>query len=112
MNKDQLHPKRQFDSIRHIVEYAAENYKDNIAFSFKQKAHDKEKYHVSYIQFRDDVRALVCEMLSRGMKGKHIVVVAKMSYDFVLTYYATLLIGAVLVPLDKDWDAADLADTA
>ena len=46
------------------------------------------------------------------MKGKHIVVVAKMSYDFVVTYYATLLIGAVLIPLDKDWGTAELADTA
>ena len=64
------------------------------------------------MEFRDDVRALASEMISRGMQGKHVVVVGKMSYDFILTYYATLLVGAVLVPLDKDWTAADLADTA
>lgn len=112
MNTDQLHPKREFKSIRHIVEYAAKTYGNRIAFSYRQKPHDKEKISISYIEFRDDVRALATEMLSRGMNGKHVVVVAKMSYDFIVTYYATLIIGAVLVPLDKDWGAAELADTA
>lgn len=112
MNKDQLHPKREFKSIRHIVEYAAKTYGNRIAFSYRQKPHDEEKISISYIEFRDDVRALATEMLSRGMNGKHVVVVAKMSYDFIVTYYATLIIGAVLVPLDKDWGAAELADTA
>lgn len=112
MNKYQIHPKMEFDSIRHIVEYAAKTYGNRTAFSYRLKPTDKEKISVSYIEFRDDVRALATEMLSRGMQGKHVVVVGKMSYDFIITYYATLLIGAVLIPLDKDWSAADLADTA
>ncbi len=112
MKKEQIHPKREFKSIRHIVEYAARVYGNRIAFSYRQNPHDEEKISISYIEFRDDVRALATEMLSRGMKGKHIVVVGKMSYDFIIAYYATLLIGAVLVPLDKDWGATELADTA
>lgn len=112
MNKDQLHPKKDFESIRHIVEYAAETYGDRVAFSFKKRPQDKDRQRVSYVEFRDDVRGLATEMLSRGMKGKHIVVIGKMSYDFVVTYYATLIIGAVLVPLDRDWGACELAETA
>ena len=112
MNKHQIHPKREFESIRHIVESAAEEYGDRVAFSYKVKPSAKEKVRVSYTEFRDDVRGLATEMLARGMKGKHVVVVGKMSYDFIVTYYASLLIGAVLVPLDRDWAASDLADTA
>jgi len=112
MNKHQIHPKREFESIRHIVEYAARTYGHKIAFSYRMKPTDKEKVSISYIEFRDDVRALASEMLARGMQDKHVVVVGKMSYDFIVTYYATLLIGAVLVPLDKDWSEVDLADTA
>lgn len=112
MNNEQLHPKRNFRSIRHIVEYAAKTYGNKTAFSYRLKPLDQEKVSVSYIEFRDDVRALASEMLSRGMEGKHVVVVGKMSYDFALTYYATLLIGAVLVPLDRDWNSDDLASTA
>ena len=112
MNRHQIHPKKEFDSIRHIVEYAAKTYGHKTAFSYRIKPSDREKVCISYIEFRDDVRALASEMLSRGMSGKHIVIIGKMSYDFIVTYYATLLVGAVLVPLDKDWSAADLADTA
>ncbi len=112
MNNEQLHPKREFKSIRHIVEYAAKTYGNSTAFSYRLKPNDKEKVTVSYIEFRDDVRALATEMLSRKMEGKHIVAIGKMSYDFVVTYYATLLIGAVLVPLDRDWNSTELANTA
>ena len=112
MNKHQIHPKMEFESIRHIVEYAAKTYGNRTAFSYRMKPSSKEKVSISFIEFRDDVRALASEMLARGMQDKHVVVIGKMSYDFIVTYYATLLVGAVLVPLDKDWNAADLADTA
>ena len=102
----------EFKSICDIVERSAEAYGGKTAFSYRKKPSDKEKIRVSYTEFRDSVRALATEMLSLGMQGKHVVSVGKMSYDFILTYYATLLIGAVLVPLDKDWSAEDLADTA
>ena len=109
MKNDQLHPKKEFKSIRHVVEYAAKTYGNQTAFSYRLKATDKEKVTVSYMEFRDDVRALASEMLSRGMQDKHVVAVGKMSYDFVITYYDTLLIGAVLVPMDRDWSGAELA---
>ena len=112
MNKHRIHPKREFKNIRHIVEYAAEVYGERTAFSYRKKPMSKEKVCVSYTQFRDDVRGLATEMLARGMQDKHIVAVGKMSYDFIVTYYATLLVGAVLIPLDRDWNAVDLADTA
>ena len=112
MKNDLIHAKREFKDLRHVVEYAAENYPNDTAFSFKKSPRDKEKTKVSYTQFRDHVRALASEMIARGMKDKHVVVVSKMSYDFVLTYYATIISGGVLVPLDKDWGAEELADTA
>ena len=99
MRNDLVHEKREFESIRHIVEYAAETYGNQIAFSFKEKPSAKDVIKVDYVRFRDDVRALASEMISRGMMDKHVVVISKMSYRFVLTYYATLLSGAVLVPL-------------
>ncbi len=112
MINEQLRPKREFNSIRHIVEHAAKAYGNNTAFSYRLKPEDKEKVSVSYIEFRDDVRALASEMLSRKMEGKHIVAIGKMSYDFAVTYYATLLIGAIFVPLDRDWSCIELASTA
>lgn len=112
MHKHQIHPKKEFRDIRHLVESAADLNGEKTAFSFRKKPSDADKVCISFLQFRDDVRALSSEMLALNMQDKHIVVVGKMSYDFIKTYYATLLMGAVLVPLDKDWTANDLADTA
>jgi long-chain acyl-CoA synthetase len=61
---------------------------------------------------RDDVRALASELIAKGCVGKSCVLIGKMSYEWALTYFAVMSIGGVLVPLDRDWSAEDLADTA
>ncbi|MBQ8290763.1 MAG: AMP-binding protein [Clostridia bacterium] len=112
MKNELLHEKREFTTVRELIEWAADEYKDRCAFSYKPDLHKSEVARISYIKLRDDVRALASELLSRGLSGKHIVLIGKLSYQWALVYYATLSIGAVLVPLDRDWSAEDLLDTA
>ena len=112
MKKYQLHEKKEYANIRELVERAAEMYPNNIAYSYKTKPHDKETAKVDFTALRDDVRALGTELLSRGLHGKHCAVIGKFSYSWVRMYFALLSIGAVIVPLDRDWLSADLADTA
>ncbi len=105
-------PKKQsFSNVRELVEWGAKTHGDQYAYSFRQRPHDEEIVKISFCQLRNDVRALASEMLSMGCAGKHCVLIGKFSYDWVLTYFATLSIGAVLIPLDRDWQAEDLADT-
>ena len=112
MKKHQLHEKIEFTNVRQLVEWAAEEYGDKTAYSFKNDPIKGEVIKVSRTQFRDEVRALSSELLSRGYAGRHGVLIAKPSYEWILTYFAVLSIGAVLVPLDRDWMREDLADTA
>ena len=112
MKKHQLHEKTDFTSVRHLVEWSAEQYGDRTLFSFRAKAHDAEATSVSFLAVRDDVRALACKLSAMGCAGKHCVVIGKLTYDWALLYYSLLSIGAVLVPLDPEWAAPDLADTA
>ena len=112
MKKHQLHEKTDFTSVRHLVEWSAEQYGDRALFSFRAKAHDAEATTVSFLAVRDDVRALACKFSAMGCAGKHCVVIGKLTYDWALQYYSLLSIGAVLVPLDPEWAAPDLADTA
>ena len=97
--------------MRNLVEFAADTYKDQIAYSFRKKASDKEKIEVSFTKVRDDVRALATEFLSRGYQGKHCAVIGKNSYEWYLCYLALLSADVVIVPLDRDWLANDLAET-
>ena len=107
-----LHEKHEFRDIRELIEWAAEKYSEKAAFSFRTKANDKNVSKVSYTQFRDDAHALTSKLINMNIDGKHCAVIGKMSYDWVIVYYSVLAAGGVLVPLDRDWNAEDLADTA
>ncbi len=111
MGKYALRDKNVFKDIRDLVERAAEMYPDRIAYSFRKNPHDKDAEKRSFIELRDDVRALSTEYISRGYTGKHCAVIGKFSYSWVLAYFSLLAAGAVIVPLDRDWLANDLADT-
>ena len=111
MKTDALHQKREYTDIRNLVEDACEMYKDRVAYSFRKKASDKEKVEVTFAKVRDDVRALTTEFISRGYQGKHCAVIGKNSYEWYLCYFALLAADAVIVPLDRDWLANDLAET-
>ena len=106
-----LHEKLEFPNIREMMKQIAELYGDKTAYSFRIKPNDAEPVKKSYIDLKDDVYALATELISRDYQGKHISLIGKLSYNWVLVYYATMAIGSVLVPLDRDWQAADLADT-
>ena len=110
--KYQLHPYWRTENVKDFVETIGEKYKGMPAYRFRLKPHAPEATVKNYDELRGDVRALGSELIARGFAGKHITLVAKMSYNWILVYYATLAIGSVLVPLDSDWTAADLADTA
>ena len=106
-----LHEKREFPNIRAMMAEIADMYGDKTAYSYRVKPNDAESQKRSYIELRDDVYALATELMARGYQGKHIALIGKLSYSWVLVYYATMAMGSVLVPLDRDWQAADLADT-
>ena len=109
--KKPIHEKKEYLNIREAVEDMGELYSDRVAYSFRIKPNDKEIQKKTYTQLRDDVRALATEFIAKGVPGKHVALIGKLSYHWVLVYYATLASGGVLVPLDKEWLAKDLADT-
>lgn len=112
MKKEMLHEKNDFENVRALIEWAADTYGEDPAFSFRTKPTKEETLvKKSFVELRDDVRALACEFASMGCAGKHCAVIGKSSYEWALTYYAMLSIGAILVPLDREWLAHDLADT-
>ena len=112
MNKNHaLRSKQKFTNVRQLVEWAADTYVESTAYSFRIPAHSDESTKISFIELRDQVRALASEMAAMGCAGKQCALIGKFSHQWAITYFAALSIGAVLVPLDRDWLADDLADT-
>ena len=106
-----LHEKREFIDVREMVEFVGEEFKDRIAFKFRKKPHDKEPISISYPEFRENIRSLATEMHSMDLQGKHCIVIGKHTYGWIRLYFSLLSVGAVLVPLDRDWAEEDLIDT-
>ena len=104
-----LHEKIEFATVKDLVEWAGTQHKDKIAYSFKD---GKDRKEVTFERLRRDVRGLATRLLNMGVAGKHCVLVGKLSYEWALTYFSVMAAGGVLVPLDRDWTAEDLADTA
>ena len=109
--KKAIHEKKVYLNIREVIEDIGTLYSDKVAFSYRIKASDKVIQEKTYAQLRDDVRALTAELVSMGVTGKHVALVGKLSYHWILVYYATFCAGGVFVPLDKEWLAQDLAAT-
>ena len=109
--KKPIHEKKVYLNFREVIEDIDKLYSDRVAYSFRIKPSDKEIKKKTYSELANDVRALTSELVSRGVSGKHVALVGKLSYHWIVVYYSTLAAGAVLVPLDKDWLAQDLADT-
>ena len=109
--KKPIHEKKVYNTVRDVIEDVGTIYNGRYAYSYRIKPRDKEIIKKTFNELRDDVRALTTELLARGVHGKHVALVGKLSYHWILVYYATLSAGGVLVPLDKEWLEKDLADT-
>jgi len=111
MKVKHLREKRTFRDIREMVEFIGSEFAGKPAYRYRVKPHDKEAVVVNYDLLREHIRALTTELLEKGYKGKHIALIGKHSYSWIITYYSVLCADAVLVPLDKDWGAEELAET-
>lgn len=111
MNNAQLHEKIEFVNVREMLDWCAETHNTKTAYSFISEEKTKEIVKKSFTELREDVRALGTKMLQMGCHGKHCAVIGKFSYNWAVIYFASMSIGAVLVPLDKDWHTCDLIHT-
>ncbi len=112
MKKHQLHEQRDFENVRHLIEWTGDNYSEKNAYSYRPDPRKDDTVTITFKQLRDDVRGLASEMLAMGCAGKNNIIIGSFSYDWVITYFATLSIGGILVPLDPEWPKEDLAETA
>ena len=101
----------EYVNMRELIEIVCEKFKEKNAYSYRITPRDKQAEKITFGKLREDVRALATAFISRGYIGKHVAVTGKLSYNWICTYYALIASGAVIVPLDAEWEGADLAHT-
>lgn len=101
-----------FATVRELVDFIDTEYGNDTAYTFRNDPHDREVQKRSFSRLAAEVRSIGNALATRGVcEGVHCALIGKLTYGWVRTYLALLSVGAVLVPLDPEWTAADLADT-
>ncbi len=98
-----------FRDFRVMTENVAAKYPDRYAISYKKNPRDTEVIHVTYAEARDFIRNLGTAFIAHGMRDKQVAIIGESSFGWICTYFALMSIGAVTVPIDKDYPAADIA---
>ncbi len=86
-------------SFKELVELCAARYPDGIAFKWLA---DNEVTEKSYSEFRGDIYALGTYFYYNGLKNTRIAVIGENTYEWIITYFATVIGGSVIVPVDRD----------
>ena len=97
-----------FKDFRVMTENVAEKYPNKIAYSFKENPHKPEITKKTFAETRKYIVAMGTGLVELGVREKHIAIVGEASYNWVTSYYATMSIGAVTVPIDKELPAEDI----
>lgn len=105
---------REIRDIKELLNGSAKLFADRPAFWIKKFKGDE--YHmITYDRLKKDVDALGTKMLAMGLGGKRIAVMGQGCYEWFVTYLATVNGVGVVVPVDKEFDAAmvrNVLDTA
>jgi long-chain acyl-CoA synthetase len=107
-----LNPTIEYRDVQQLLKGAATIYGNDTAYSYRVRPNDPESVKHSFIQVKEQVEHLANALLEMGCHGKHCAIVGKLSYSWIKTYYALLSIGAVVVPLDREWSGEELATTS
>ncbi len=98
---------RHISTIRELIESSAEEFGENTAFVLKK---DGKIIELNYNRVLADVKSLATYFNSLGYEGKRIAVIGKNSYEWLLTYLAVMSGTGIIVPIDKDLKAPEVAN--
>lgn len=105
MDRFPLYEVGKIKDIKDMLNQSVDKFSEKPAFLVKEKG---EYVPISYRQFGDDAAALGTWLLERGHSGARVGVVGENSYEWALSYMATVCAAAVIVPIDKELPTEEL----
>ncbi|PAB60545.1 AMP-dependent synthetase/ligase [Anaeromicrobium sediminis] len=93
-------------NLKELIENASLKYSNKTAFEYRIKGNNTKK--VTYNQLKEHINSLGTAFYSMGLKDSHIAVIGENSYEWIVTYFATVNGSNVIVPIDKDLSAQEI----
>ena len=107
--KNALYPVRPVADLKELINSSAALYGDAPAYLQKDRPGGKFK-PFSYKRLKRDIDALGTALIDLGLKGSNIGVVGESRYEWIVGHLAVANGTGVIVPLDKELPAAELAN--
>lgn len=112
MEKDNFKKATLFSNVKSLLENSVKRYGDDLAFIIKDGGAKSTNYiHKSYKDFLYDINCFGTALFSMGFKDKRIAVTGRNSYVWAVSYFATMIGGGVVVPIDKELGTGELEDS-
>lgn len=99
--KDAIYEFWPVNDLKEMLDKSSELYTNRAAYLTKEVLGGEYK-PIYFPQFKNDVDALGTKFVEMGLKDKKIAVIGENSYQWVLTYFATVNGTGVIVPLDRE----------
>lgn len=96
------------ENMRDIINYAAKNYGDNIAFKYKINKNELETK--SYNDLKNDSETISNVLDSLNMLEKHVAIIGSTSYAWIISYFGVVNSGGVIVPIDDKLPVNDVCE--
>lgn len=106
MKNYDLYPHRRINTLKEMLSFCTDSYGDKPAFQYAKR---KIEISVNFTQFKAEVESLGAYLFSLGLKDCHIAVFGENSYEWILSYFSVVCGRNVIVPIDKDLCAGDVA---
>ncbi len=107
MTDNKVYDVKFVSTIRELVETSVRDYPERLAFMWREGG--EKEFSVTYEQLLGEIKALSTALNSMGYQGKRVAVTGKNSYLWMLSYLAVTCGTGVVVPIDKDLKADDVA---
>ena len=98
-----------YRDMRDMLRGTAEKHGEAPAISYRIRPHDEKAVRLSFRRVEEEVSALGTALIARGLRDKKVALVGENSRGWIYAYFALTSIGAVVVPVDKEYPAADMA---
>lgn len=85
--------------LKELISYCAKEYGDDTAFWYRVKNTEIKK---SFRQVEADIKALGTYFINAGYENKHIALMGENCYEWIISYFAVVNSGNVIVPIDKE----------
>lgn len=95
-------------TVRQILVNTEKKYGPEDAVRYKVSKNEIESK--SYTQLKDDSESFSSALKNLGEQGKHVSVIGRTSYEWLVAYFGTVNSGSVVVPLDVNLPAEDVCN--